>query len=99
MAQLAAAGAVSALESAEELYREVLIVELARQARAGGDAVLKRVLLRYYATAQRELAACGYSDVLARLVSDQDWVEAVAPVGMLASTTFSPRARPSSTWA
>jgi len=78
LSQLAAVGAVAALDAAEERYREELIAALVIAAAAGGETVLQRALLRYYETAQCELRAGGYIGPLAALISDEDWQEVVS---------------------
>ena len=46
--------------------------------RAGGDETLQRVLMRYYASARRQLDSAGYTGALSDLISEKDWRDAVA---------------------
>jgi hypothetical protein len=78
MKDLATRGPVPALGEVERIYHRELTDALAEQARAGGDEVLERIMLRYYANAKKELAEYGYTEPLAVLISDEDWRFAVS---------------------
>ena len=78
IARLAANGAVFALEAAEAAYEAELTVKLVERAHAGGDEVLRRVLMRYYDNAVAELAASGSTGPPSELMTEEDWREMVS---------------------
>jgi hypothetical protein len=78
MPRLAPCGATVALDTAAAQFHEALVEQLVIETRSSEEDVLQRVLLRYYDSARRQLAACGHQGPLAGLVSDADWQEAVS---------------------